>query len=132
MEAELAAEEDNKSKISAKSNINLDDIDNETIVAKVIGKIEQIKNTSGKEWKIGKKKYILKNGTYGYYVEEYSTISKKKTANYSIKFLIAKIQKNNQVEQDEAIELITEKDIEETVEYFSNTKNKFKKSYVKK
>jgi hypothetical protein len=40
--------------------------------------------------------------------------------------------KNNQVEQDEAIELITEKDIEETVEYFSNSKGKFKKSYSKK
>jgi DNA topoisomerase-1 len=138
LEAELAElDEDeiiSKSANNEKQNINLDldKVDNDTIVAKVIEKIEQIKNTSGKEWKIGKKKYILKNGTYGYYVEEYSTISKKKTANYSIKYLLAKIQKNNQVEQDEAIELITEKDIEETVEYFSNSKGKFKKSYEKK
>ena len=136
LEAELAAElnEDNNSKSSTndKQNINLDDLDNDIIVSKVIEKIDQIKNTSGKEWKIGKKKYILKNGTYGYYVEEYSTISKKKTANYSIKYLLAKIVKTNQVEEDEAIELITDKDIEETVEYFSNSKNKFKKSYDKK
>jgi hypothetical protein len=128
---------DNISSNSNKSNmqidkIDLNSIDNETIITKVIEKIEQIKNASGKEWKIGKKKYILKNGTYGYYVEEYSTISKKKTGNYSIKYLIARIIKNNQVEQNEAIELITEKDIEETIEYFSNSKNKFKKTYNKK
>ena len=127
-------ESDSNSNKASKSitQFNLDTIDTDTIVAKVIEKIEKLKNTSSKEWKIGKKRYILKNGTYGYYIEEYSTITKKKTANYSIKYLIAKIEKNNQVGVEDAIDLITEEDIKETIEYFVNSKSKFKKSYVKK
>jgi DNA topoisomerase I len=47
---------------------------------------EKIK--SNKEWFIDKYKYILKNGEYGYYIEEYK--NNKKTINIPMKFLIDK------------------------------------------
>jgi hypothetical protein len=129
------SESDNEDgNLEEKSEIDLDNIDNDTIVQKVIEKIEQLKNDSGKEWKIGKKKYILKNGAYGYYVEEWNITTKKKTSNYSIKFLMNKIAKANELDPEdssEIIKLIENKDIEETIEYMNNNKNKPKK-FIKK
>jgi len=117
--------------------IDLSALTNETILAKVVEKMESSKQAVIKEWKIGRKKYILKNGQYGHYVEEWSTSSNKKTGNFSVKFLINKIAKNNKIDAisiegiNKVIELISNKDIEETVEYFSKNK-KTNTKYVKK
>ena len=118
-------------------NIDLSKLSNDTILNKIIEKIEELKEMVTKEWKIGKKKYILKKGEFGHYVEEWNTTSNKKTRNYSIKFLVVKIAKNNKINigQEEntnkIIELITKKDIEETIEYFKNKKTTGAK-YTKK
>jgi DNA topoisomerase-1 len=114
-----------------------EEITNETIYNKVIEKINNLKQSIEKEWKIGKKKYVLKKGQYGHYIEEWNNTTKKKTNNFSVKYLIEKIGKNNKLNTNsdeginQIIELITNKDIEETVEYFSkNKKNNYK--FVKK
>jgi DNA topoisomerase-1 len=120
------------SSFKAKSNdlddqIDLDNLSNEAILNKAIEKLETIEKEKTKEWKIGKKKYILKNGQYGYFVEEWNTTSKKKIKNMNIKFLINNIGKKNNInvndDVNKIIELITDKDIEETAKYYSK-KNK--------
>lgn len=119
--------------------IDLSLLSNDTILAKVLERIESLKKEIEKEWKIGRKKYVLKKGQYSHYIEEWNTTTKKKVQNFSIKYLIEKIAKNNKldIKSDEAInkviELITNKDIEETVEYFSKSKkNTTSKTFVKK
>lgn len=118
--------------------VDLSQLSNETILAKVVERIESLKQAVEKEWKIGRKKYVLKKGQYGHYIEEWNTTTKKKSANYSVKYLIEKIAKNNKLNtgSDESInkviELITNKDIEETVEYFSKNKKNTNKTFVKK
>jgi DNA topoisomerase-1 len=122
---------------------NEDDIENiitnETILQKVIEKMETQKDA--KSWKIGKKKYILKKGQYGFYIEEWNITTNKKINNYSIKFLIDKISKNNDLnintDEDLIINKITNKDIEDIVEYFTNkskstTISSPKKKFTKK
>lgn len=81
-----------------------------------------------KEWKINKFKYLLKNGQWGHFIEEWSTITNIKKQNYSMKFAISKIIDESKMKIDEnsinnAIELITITDIKQTIEYF-NTNNK--------
>jgi DNA topoisomerase-1 len=114
--------------------LDLSKLTNEEILKKVIEKISFLKASVEKEWKIGKKKYILKNGQYGYFVEEWNITSNKKLGNFNIKFLMQKIAKYNKLDVvesiDKVIELITNKDIEETVEYFS--KNKKNTNFSKK
>lgn len=112
---------------------------NEKILEKVLEKIESLKQTISKEWKIGRKKYILKKGQFGHYIEEWNTTTKKKSGNFSIKFLMIKIAKNKKLNIDtedginEIIENITIKDIEDTVEYFSKSKkNTGDKKFIKK
>ena len=113
---------------SESKEIDLTLLSNEEILVKVLERIESLKQAIEKEWKIGKKKYILKKGQYGHYIEEWNTVTKKKIKNFSIKFLIDKIAKNNKLDAkseesiNEIIELITNQDIEETVEYFSKKK----------
>jgi DNA topoisomerase-1 len=118
-------------------NLDLSLLSDKEILSKVIEKMELFKQGVTKEWKIGKKKYMLKNGQFGYYVEEWST-TKGKIGNFSIKFLINKIAKNNKIDIqskegiDKAIELISNKDIEETAEYFSKNKKNNNGKYKKK
>jgi len=108
------------------------------IVEKTLEHLKKLKETNTKEWKIGKKKYILKNGEYGYYIEEWSITTNKKKGNYSLKFLINKIAKNNDLDisknndLNKTIELITNKDIEESVEYFLNNKKNKSAKFNKK
>jgi DNA topoisomerase-1 len=105
-----------------------ENMSNEQILNKVEEKIEQLSQAINKEWKIKNKKYILKKGQYGYYVEEWNNSTNKKTNNFSIKFLIEKIGKNNNITAiaedniKKIINLISNKDIEETVDYFINKK----------
>jgi DNA topoisomerase-1 len=118
---------DSESKPEPKE-IDLSLLSNEEILSKVLERIESLKQAIEKEWKIGKKKYILKKGQYGHYIEEWNNATKKKTRNFSVKYLIDKIAKNNKLDTktdesiNKVIELITNKDIEETVEYFSKKK----------
>lgn len=129
---------DEDSENLVKDNVDLSELSNEIILEKVIKKIESLKQIVCTEWKIGKKKYILKTGKFGHYVEEWSTTTNKKMENYTIKYLINKIAKNNNIDitKDEninkVIELITNKDIEETVEYISKSKKTNGTKYVKK
>ena len=110
----------------------------ETILTKVIEKIESLKQAVIKEWKIGRKKYILKNGQFGHYVEEWNSSTNKKTGNFSVKYLINKIGKNNKIDStnkegiDKIVELISSEDIGETIEYFSKNKKTTATKYVKK
>jgi DNA topoisomerase-1 len=149
LEAELKELEknENKSSKSKSDNSNTDDNDteidldklsNKEIVEKTLEHLKKLKETNTKEWKIGKKKYILKNGEYGYYIEEWSITTNKKKGNYSLKFLINKIAKNNDLDisknndLNKTIELITNKDIEESVEYFLNNKKNKSAKFNKK
>jgi DNA topoisomerase-1 len=121
---------------NGKNSIELCALSNEEILEKVIEKIESLKQSVSKEWKIGKKKYILKTGKYGHYVEEWNITTKKKLDNYTIKYLMSKIAKNNNIDvvkdENKVIELISEKDIQETVEYNSKNKKSTSGKYVKK
>jgi DNA topoisomerase-1 len=119
--------------------VDLTQLSNEVILAKVVERIESLKQAIEKEWKVGRKKYILKKGQYGHYVEEWNTSTKKKSGNFSVKYLIEKVAKNNNLDTktddsiNKVIDLITNKDIEETVEYFSKSKkNTTGKTFVKK
>ena len=61
---------------------------------------------------------ILKNGNFGYYVEEWT--KNKKIFNYSIKFLIDKIGKSEKIDDPQiVIEKITK---ELLIEYINNYK----------
>ena len=119
-------------------SIDLSSLPHETILTKVIEKIESLKQAVIKEWKIGRKKYILKNGQFGHYVEEWNSSTNKKTGNFSVKYLINKIGKNNKIDStnkegiDKIVELISSEDIGETIEYFSKNKKTTATKYVKK
>ena len=135
LEADLAELENggnssDDEKDTNEKDIDIDKLSKETILNKTLEKIESFKQNSQKEWKIGRKKYILKKGQYGHYVEEWGI--KNKTGNFSMKYLIDKIAKNNNIDLtstdgiNKAIEKITETDITNTVEYFSKNKKKTK------
>lgn len=79
-----------------------------------------------KEWNKGKIKYILKNGQYGYYVEEINSSGKKKY-NWSMTFLINKTAKNILIDDielniNEIIEKISFEDIQTNINYLKNKK----------
>jgi DNA topoisomerase-1 len=138
---DLKAELEELEKTDILNDKNSDDptiASNETILKKTLEKIENLKQQIEKEWKIGKKKYILKK-QFGYYIEEWNTVTKKKSGNYSMKFLMDKIAKNNKLDINtnddlkQIINKITNKDIEDTIEYFSKSKkNTGVKKFVKK
>ena len=72
------------------------------------------------------KKYILKKGEYGYYIEEY--INEIKKTNYNLKFLINKISENNKLninnDMEKILSLITIKDIKDNINFIkSNIKH---------
>jgi len=67
------------------------------------------------EWTINKKTYKLKNGQYGYYVEEWTN---KKIRNIPIKFLIDKLK------NEETVKNITNDMLEKYIENYDNYKNK--------
>ena len=96
---------------------NIDNINNKNI------------NNLTKEWKIGKLKYLLKKGQYGYYLEEWSITTSKKKGNYSLKYLIDKTAKENNINEvkddniNEVIELISIENIQSNIDYFKNSKN---------
>lgn len=134
LDAELAELDEEKEEKQEKLEIT-----NDIIYDKVIEKIDSLKKSIEKEWKIGRKKYILKKGQYGHFIEEWNTTTKKKTNNFSMKYLMEKIAKNNKLNINtddginKVIELISNKDIEETIEYFSKSKKNFTtKKFVKK
>jgi DNA topoisomerase-1 len=139
MEADLEADLEAEITDLEEENVDLSTLTNETILTKVLEKIIFLKQAVVKEWKIGKKKYILKTGQYGHYVEEWSTTTNKKKGNFSIKYLMDKIAKKNEIDlkhkegTNQVIDLISNKDIEETIEYFSkNKKYTAGTKYVKK
>ena len=81
-----------------------------------------------KEWTKGKTKYLLKNGQYGYYLEEINSNGIKKN-NWSMGFLIKKIARDNLIDDiDDNIIVITDKitikDIESNIDYLKNMKKK--------
>lgn len=65
------------------------------------------------EWKIQKNTYKLKNGIYGYYLEEYK--NKQKSRNISIFNLINKLKDANNCDDIDAVKKITNKDIQEII-----------------
>ena len=65
------------------------------------------------EWKIKKDIYKLKNGQYGYYLEEYK--NKKKSRNISLYNLINKLKEENNCDDIEAVKKITNNDIQEII-----------------
>ena len=137
--AELENEGDSEDEKEEVKEFNIETVTNDIILKKVLEKIDTLKQSIEKEWKIGRKKYVLKKGQYGHYIEEWNTTTKKKSGNYSMKFLMDKIAKNNKLDINtedginQVIEKITNKDIEETVEYFSKSnKGTTGKQYVKK
>jgi DNA topoisomerase-1 len=102
--------------------------DKKLLTDSVIEKLESKANNPGKTWKIGKFTYTLKSGRYGLYIEESTAISKKPN-NYSITYMLNFIANANSIDLAEennierVIELITEKNITDTVEYFKSTKS---------
>ena len=126
-----------ESELEANSKLLLDTVTN---------KLDSKAKNPDKTWKIGKFTLTLKSGRYGYYLEESSSTSKKST-NYSLNYLISNLAKSNDIDlensssMNQVINLITQKNIEETVEYFKNAKtnksdgktdNKFVKKDIKK
>ena len=81
-----------------------------------------------KEWTKNKTKYVLKQGQYGYYLEEFGANGNKKN-NWSMGYLIKKTAENNKIDDiDENINNITDKitieDIQSNIEYLKNMKKK--------
>ena len=52
----------------------------EKIIEKINNPIENIIKFNLKEWTVGKTKYILRNGTYGYFIEELKLNKKKNSS----------------------------------------------------
>jgi DNA topoisomerase-1 len=83
------------------------------------------------EWTKGKTKYHLKNGKFGYYIEEVKSNGKKD--NHSMGYLIKKTAQDNLIDDiDNNIKVIASKitidDIQKSIEYLKNMKkNKSKK-----
>jgi len=65
------------------------------------------------EWKIKKNTYKLKNGQYGYYLEEYN--NKTKSRNISLYNLINKLKEKNNCDDIEAVKKITNNDIQDII-----------------
>lgn len=121
-----------------KSEIKEDELDNKKDeIFKMV--INELKNPTKKnvsesiyEWSKGKTKYLLKNGKFGYYVEENKSNSKKD--NYNMMYLINKIAKNNNLIDniDNNIKEIASKiTIDDVLNSIESNKN-FKKNYKSK
>ncbi len=123
----------NLKQICTELELSEDKVDKNTklICDSVIDKI-----SNAKEWKINKNTYLLKNGQHGYYVEEHTPANKKNF--YSIKYLINRIAKENEIEIEndndlkKIIQLITNDDIKETIDYFKNNKKNKSTKYQNK
>jgi len=100
----------------------------ELVNKKLLDNVEPNNQKIFKEWKKGKTKFLLKNGQYGYFIEEIN-LNKKK--NWSMKYLIKKTADNNLIDDidlniDNIIEKISIQDIQANIEYLKNMKNKKK------
>ena len=87
-------------------------------------------NSINKEWNKGKIKYILKQGQYGYYIQEISSTGKVKN-NWTMTFLIKKVAKDNMIDNIDDIDDINQitnkisiEQIQENIEFLKNMKKK--------
>jgi DNA topoisomerase-1 len=125
---------EDESKIDSKKTKKL-------ICDKIIEKMddpEEPEEPNSKVWNIKNMKYTLKSGQYGHYVESYNTKTNKKMRNYSLKFLINKKAKDNDIllgsdkDYEQVINLITNDDITEVVNYNKDNGDKTQKNNIQK
>ena len=88
-----------------------------------IEKIE--KQNNQKEWVVSSsKKYVLKEGKFGHYVEEWNSKTNTKTNNYSLKPLFYKISKDEKLDIKDKENIIQKITKEKLNEYIKEVKEK--------
>jgi len=96
-----------------------EEINDESLVKLTIEKIEKQNSQKKNEWIISaNKKYILKEGKFGYYIEEWNTKNNEKKNNYSLKSLFYKISKEDNIDikdNENIIKKITKDKINECI-----------------
>ncbi len=103
-----------------------EEINNESLVKLTIEKIEK-QNSQKNEWVINaNKKYVLKEGKFGYYVEEWNTKNNEKKNNYSLKSLFHKISKEDKIDIKDNENIIKKITKDKITEYIKELKEKVK------
>jgi DNA topoisomerase-1 len=98
-------------------------IDEESLVKLTIEKIE--KQNNQKEWVVSSsKKYVLKEGKFGFYVEEWNSKTNTKTNNYSLKPLFYKISKDEKLDIKDKQNIIEKITKDKLTEYIKEVKEK--------
>ena len=72
------------------------------------------------------KKYVLKEGKFGYYVEEWNTKNNEKKNNYSMKSLFYKISKEDNIDIKDNENIIKKITKDKINEYIKELKEKSK------
>jgi hypothetical protein len=103
------------------------EIDDDSLVKLAIDKIEKQNSQKKSEWIINSsKKYILKEGKFGYYVEEWNTKNNEKKNNYSLKSLFYKISKEDNIDIKDNENIIKKITKDKIIEYIKEQKEKTK------
>jgi len=105
----------------------LEEINDDSLVKLTIEKIEKQNLQKKNEWVINaNKKYILKEGKFGYYVEEWNTKNNEKKNNYSLKSLFYKISKEDNIDINDNENIIKKITKDKINEYIKEVKEKQK------
>jgi DNA topoisomerase-1 len=103
------------------------EIDDDSLAKLAIDKIEKQNSQKKSEWIINSnKKYILKEGKFGYYVEEWNTKINEKKNNYSLKSLFYKISKEDNIDIKDNENIIKKITKDKITEYIKEQKEKTK------
>ena len=103
------------------------EIDDDSLAKLAIDKIEKQNSQKKSEWIINSnKKYILKEGKFGYYVEEWNTKINEKKNNYSLKSLFYKISKEDNIDIKDNENIIKKITKNKITEYIKEQKEKTK------
>jgi hypothetical protein len=104
-----------------------EEINDDSLVKLTIEKIEKQNLQKKNEWIINaNKKYILKEGKFGYYVEEWNTKNNEKKNNYSMKSLFYKISKEDNIDIKDNENIIKKITKDKITEYIKELKEKEK------
>ena len=103
------------------------EIDDDSLVKLTIEKIEKQNLQKKNEWIINaNKKYVLKEGKFGYYVEEWNIKNNEKKNNYSMKSLFYKISKEDNIDIKDNENIIKKITKDKITEYIKELKEKEK------
>ena len=106
---------------------NQEELDDKSLVKLTIEKIEKQNSQKKNEWIINSnKKYVLKEGKFGHYVEEWNIKSNEKKNNYSMKSLFYKISKEDNIDIKDNENIIKKITKDKINEYIKELKEKSK------